>query len=121
MIAPNIGGLPLFLGKWLCGAAFLLGKGSKLFDGTLPELLRRYDTSRVITLRYEDSGAPPALPEGCALRRAGAGYKITYSPGQVPTASLISLLQSAGPIRELTAQPRNLDHMIAAMYREMDL
>ena len=29
MIAPNIGGLPLFLGKWLCGAAFLLGKGSK--------------------------------------------------------------------------------------------
>ena len=25
------------------------------------------------------------------------------------------------PIREMTIQPQNIDHMIAAMYREMDL
>jgi ABC-2 type transport system ATP-binding protein len=39
----------------------------------------------------------------------------------MPTAQLISLLQSAGSIRELTAQPQNIDHLIAAMYREIDL
>ena len=37
------------------------------------------------------------------------------------TASLLALLQGAGPIQELTAQPQNIDHMIAAMYQEMDL
>ena len=39
----------------------------------------------------------------------------------IPTAQIMSLLQSAGPIREWTAQPQNVDQLIAAMYREMDL
>ena len=38
-----------------------------------------------------------------------------------PHAELLSRLQGAGPIRELTAQPQNIDHLIAAMYRELDL
>jgi len=31
------------------------------------------------------------------------------------------LLQQAGPIREMTVQPQNIDHLIADMYREMGL
>ena len=53
--------------------------------------------------------------------RLRADYKITYEPGALPTGRLLTLLQGAGPIRELTAQPQNVDHLIAAMYREMDL
>jgi len=71
-------------------------------------------------VRYEHGDLPP-LPEDCLAERHGDGYKITYAPEKVPTAQLLSLLQSAGGIRELTAQPRNIDHMIAAMYKEMDL
>ena len=47
--------------------------------------------------------------------------KITYSPAEIPTAKMISMLQEAGSIREMTLQPENIDHLIAAMYREMDL
>ena len=36
------------------------------------------------------------------------GYKITYSPAQMPTAQLLSLLQNAGEIRELEKQDRPL-------------
>ena len=105
----------------LCPRVMVLGHGKKLFDGKLPDLIARYDTHRVITLRYDGTAALPALPAGCAVSREGADVKIAYAPSQVPTAQLLSLLQSAGPIRELTAQPENIDHMIAAMYREMDL
>ena len=41
--------------------------------------------------------------------------------GREATARLLALLQSAGEIRELTAQPQNVDHLIAAMYKELDL
>ena len=34
---------------------------------------------------------------------------------------MLSILQEAGNIREITVQPENIDHLIAAMYREMDL
>ena len=105
----------------LCPRVMVLGHGKKLYDGALPALLSRYDTQRFITLRYDGEIALPPLPAGCLVTREGADYKIEYAPGQLPTAQLLSLLQSAGPIRELTAQTQSVDHLIADMYREMDL
>ena len=105
----------------LCRRVMVLGHGKKLFDGALPDLLARYDTRRIITLRYAGEVPLPQLPAGCACEAEGGQYKITYAPDKLPTSQLIALLQSAGDIRELTAQPQNIDHLIAAMYREMDL
>ena len=76
---------------------------------------------RVMTVRYASPCNLPELPEGCLTKQEGEDYKITYAPRELPTPRLIALLQSAGEIREMTAQPQNVDHLIAAMYREMDL
>ncbi len=106
----------------LCSRVLVLGHGRKLYDGPLPDLLARYDTARVITVRYEDQDTVvPALPAGCVTEREGEDIRVIYDPSVIPTARMLTLLQSAGPIRELTAQPRSIDHLIAAMYREMDL
>ena len=105
----------------LCPRVMVLGHGNKLFDGTLPDLLARYDKERVMTVRYEDCAGLPDLPAGCRLSRDGDAFRIVYDHRKIPTAQIISLLQNAGTIREWTAQPQNVDHMIADMYREMDL
>lgn len=104
----------------LTNRVMVLGHGKKLFDGALSQLLSKYDTVRVMEVRYE-TGDLPSLPENCRAEKHGDGYRIIYEPEKTPTAQLLSLLQGAGSIRELTAQPRNIDHMIAAMYKEMDL
>lgn len=104
----------------LADRVMVLGHGKKLFDGALSQLLSRYDTVRVMEVRYE-TGDLPVLPKNCQAEKHGDGYRIIYEPEKTPTAQLLSLLQGAGSIRELTAQPRNIDHMIAAMYKEMDL
>lgn len=104
----------------LTNRVMVLGHGKKLFDGALSHLLSKYDTVRVMEVRYETGDLPP-LPENCRAEKHGDGYRITYEPEKVPTPHLLSLLQGAGSIRELTAQPQNIDHMIAAMYKEMDL
>jgi len=105
----------------LCSRVMVLGHGKKLFDGALPELLARYDTQRQITVRYAEETSLPPLPPACQVKWEAGEAKITYPPEEMPTARLLSLLQSAGPIRELTAQPQNIDRLIAAMYREMGL
>ena len=105
----------------LCPRVMVLGHGSKLYDGALPDLLARYDTQRVMTLRYDGEVDFPVLPQGCEVSREGDEYRVVYDHEQIPTAKIMALLQSAGPIREWTAQPQNVDHLIAAMYREMDL
>ena len=85
----------------------------------LTDLLARYDTDRVMTVRL--GGDLPPLPPCCQVQRDGENARITYSPEQLPTADLITLLQAAGPLREMTIQGQNVDRLIAAMYREMDL
>ena len=105
----------------LCPRVMVLGHGQKLFDGALPQLLSRYDTLRVMTVRYAEGAALPPLPPGCRAEPDGGGYRIAYAPAQVSTARLLALLQSAGELRELTAQPQSVDHLIAAMYRELGL
>ncbi len=105
----------------LCPRVMVLGHGRKLFDGALSELLGRYDTVRSVNVRYEAENSLPALPENIPVQREGEALNIVYSPSDYSTAELIARLQEAGTIRELTVQPRNIDHLVAAMYREMDL
>jgi ABC-2 type transport system ATP-binding protein len=105
----------------LCPRVMVLGHGSKLFDGTLSSLLGRYDTVRTVSVRYEETDAKPDLPETVPVSREGENLIITYSPDRYATAELIARLQQAGTIREMTMQPQNIDHLVAAMYREMDL
>ena len=105
----------------LCPRVMVLGHGRKLFDGELAELLRRFETSRTVTVRYEPDIPLPELPPQASVTRVGPQYQIVYPPAELPTARLLSLLQERGPIREMTLEPENIEHLIAAMYREMDL
>lgn len=105
----------------LCPRVMVLGHGKKLFDGALGDLLSRYDTVRTVSVRYEEQAASPRLPASVPLVREGENLIITYSPEAFPTSEMIALLHGAGTIRELTVQPRNIDHLVADMYREMDL
>jgi ABC-2 type transport system ATP-binding protein len=105
----------------LCSRVMVLGHGQKLYDGSLQDLLRRYDRRRTVEIRYDRPDCTPALPESVSLRKEGDGFLLTYEPEKLPTAELLSRLQQGGPIRELTVQPQNIDHLIADMYQEMGL
>ena len=105
----------------LCPRVMVLGHGNKLFDGSLQDLLSRFDTLRMVNVRYEDQNTVPELPRTIPITKEGGSIDIVYSPSEFPTAALIERLQDAGTIRELTVQPQNIDHLVAAMYKEMDI
>ncbi|MCR4896243.1 MAG: ATP-binding cassette domain-containing protein [Lachnospiraceae bacterium] len=105
----------------LCSRVMVLGHGQKLFDGKLPDLLERFDTIRKVSVKYDDPAPELHLPEGVTCEQAADTLEITYEPAKLPTAQLLAILQDSGNIRELTLQPENTDHLIAAMYKELDL
>lgn len=105
----------------LCSRVMVLGHGRKLFDGRLPELLEKYDTLRTVAVRFSSEDITLGLPDGASMEKKDGEIKITYSPSDIPTADMLALLQNAGNISEMTLESQNLDHMIAAMYKEMDL
>ncbi|WP_026662344.1 ABC transporter ATP-binding protein [Butyrivibrio proteoclasticus] len=105
----------------LCSRVMVLGHGKKLFDGKLQDLLERYDTVRNVNIKYDGETSDLKLPEGTSFRRTEDGIELSYDPSKLSTSKLLGLLQEAGNISELTLQPENTDHMIAAMYKELDL
>ena len=105
----------------LCPRVMVLGHGRKLYDGSLQDLLRHYDRTRTVEIRYDRDESMPDLPESVLLQKEGDGFRIIYEPEKLPTAELLIMLQQAGQIREMTVQPQNIDHLIADMYREMGL
>ena len=105
----------------LCSRVMVLGHGQKLYDGTLPELLEKFDTVRTVSVKYDGALPDIKLPEGISFERGENELSITYAPSVFPTAKLLSILQEAGRISEMTLQPENIDRLIAAMYKEMDL
>ena len=105
----------------LCSRVMVLGHGNKLYDGDLSALLSRFDKTRTVTARFDGEPELSALPGGLELTREGELVRLTYMPEKLATSDLLAILQRAGTIREMTVQPQNIDHLIAAMYREMDL
>ena len=105
----------------LCPRVMVLGHGNKLYDGDLSALLSRFDKTRTVTARFDGEPELSALPGGLELTREGELVRLTYMPEKLATSDLLAILQRAGTIREMTVQPQNIGHMIAAMYREMDL
>ena len=105
----------------LCPRVMVLGHGHKLFDGRFNDLIQRFDTIRTLNVRFEGNTPPLKLPDCVKLSQKEDEICLVYSPSDIPTGRLLALLQEAGTIRELTLQPENIDHLIAAMYREMDL
>lgn len=105
----------------LCNRVMVLGHGKKLYDGDLESLLKTYDTEHVMTVRYDRMEREPDLPEGCVMSTEGDTRKILYAPEKIPTALLLTRLQECGSIGELTAQPQNIDALVAKMYREMNM
>ena len=72
-------------------------------------------------VRYGSSECMPVLPQHVSMQREGDMLRLTYEQEQISASELLNLLQQAGPIRELTMQSRNIDYLIADMYREMGL
>lgn len=106
----------------LCSRVMVIGHGSLLYDGSLPHLLAKYDTVHTLQVSYMEDVIFPALPTGCALKPNGQkSYTITYPIQEMPTAQMLTFVQSLGAIKELTLKEQNLDQLIAAMYQEMAL
>ncbi len=106
----------------LCSRVMVLGRGSLLYDGGLPSLLSRYDTQGTIRACYADGRGLPNMPPSIIVNREESGcFLIQYDKRETPTELMLSLLQKAGMLSELTVLEQDLDHLIAAMYREMAL
>ncbi len=106
----------------LCSRVMVLGKGRKLFDGSMQALRERFAPARLVRLRPTSPlSAVPPIPEAEEAHLEDGMLIVKYRPESVSVQAILARVASACEIADLTIEPENVERMVAAMYREFDL
>ena len=102
----------------LCSRVMVLGHGQLLYDGTLTNLLHRYDTAHTLTVTYDGAADASKLPQGAV--KDGDTWRITLQKDGDLSETMRQVM-AAGKMHEMAIEEQNVDELIARMYREMAL
>ena len=102
----------------LCSRVMVLGHGQLLYDGTLTNLLHRYDTAHTLTVTYDGAADASKLPQGAV--QDGATWRIVLQKDGDLSETMRQVM-AAGKMHEMAIEEQNVDELIARMYREMAL
>lgn len=102
----------------LCSRVMVLGHGQLLYDGTLTNLLHRYDTAHTLTVTYDGAADASKLPQGAV--QDGGTWRITLQKDGDLSETMRQVM-AAGKMHEMAIEEQNVDELIARMYREMAL
>ena len=102
----------------LCSRVMVLGHGQLLYDGTLTNLLHRYDTAHTLTVTYDGAADALKLPQG-AVQDGGTWRIVLQKDGDL--SETMRQVMAAGKMHEMAIEEQNVDELIARMYREMAL
>ena len=102
----------------LCSRVMVLGHGQLLYDGTLTNLLHRYDTAHTLTVTYDGAADASKLPQD-AVQDGGTWRIVLQKDGDL--SETMRQVMAAGKMHEMAIEEQNVDELIARMYREMAL
>ena len=87
-------------------------------NGTLTNLLHRYDTAHTLTVTYDGAADASKLPQG-AVQDGGTWRIVLQKDGDL--SETMRQVMAAGKMHEMAIEEQNVDELIARMYREMAL
>ena len=108
----------------LCSRVMVIGRGQKLYDGGLEDLRRRYDPLgrlEVTLSRSADIQAGARVQGVVRMERVDGKIYAMYDPEAAPVYRVMADLAQTLPVQDIQPSRRNVDEIIADMYREMEL
>lgn len=105
----------------LAGRILLIGRGELLYDGTLPDLRRRFGDSRTVTVDWiPDGTALPMrdIPGVECLSRSRDRSVFRIDPTRTSVAALLRTLADAGEIADVTVDSQPVEEILVRLYRE---
>jgi ABC-2 type transport system ATP-binding protein len=105
----------------LCERVMVIGHGKLLFNGVLKDLKRRYAPLKRIDASSGVSIGPIEIEGADKIEIDGRKLRCWFDPEITPAHKIVAGLAERLPLEDITVSERDIDEMIAAMYREMKL
>jgi ABC-2 type transport system ATP-binding protein len=104
----------------VCRRAIVMHGGRLLWDGSLPELRRKYLGKKRIRLVSECERLSFALPGVTLIAEAPHRLELELAPGSTPVGALVDAALRQGALHDLTIEDAPLDEVIRALYRDAE-
>jgi len=100
----------------LCERVIIIDQGTKIYDGKLGDLVKRFDDTKVVTVTYADD-YPDVWVQG-VTDIVKNGMRVTYTfPGKtMSTSDLIQQLMGKFQVVDLEINPTELEAVIRKIY-----
>lgn len=105
----------------LCDRVMTIGHGQLLFDGTLETLRARFAPLHRIRATLQEERAPVPLPGAQRLELQGNKLSAWFDASKTPAHEIIAALSAQYPLLDVMVEEQDIDEIIAAMYRTMEL
>nr|MDD6335108.1 ATP-binding cassette domain-containing protein [bacterium] len=98
----------------------LIGKGRILLDGSLHELMHRYDTHKTLTIDYTGPAIRPL--EGMAVARSLPGHiELVLDTAVMPVSRAIAALSAQADIADLSVSGATAEDMVVSLYKAFSI
>lgn len=100
----------------LCTRVLLLDHGKLAFDGTVPELSRRFGHRRVLMVELEVPAQPFQLEGATVIRVEGPRQWIAFDGDRTTAAQLVGAISTQAAIRDLAVQEPEIEEVVRRIY-----
>lgn len=100
----------------LCTRVLLLDHGKLAFDGTVPELSRRFGHRRVLIVDLEAPASALHLDGAEVIRIDGSRQWVEFDGDRTTAAALVAAISSQAAIRDLTVEEPAIEEVVRQIY-----
>lgn len=105
----------------LCNRVMVIGHGTLLHDDGLEALKKRYSPYLKINAKLTQYKERCLIDEAKEIIVDGLNWTVLFDPSKITTHKMIERLSGLLPLKDISIEEENIDHIIASMYEEMCL
>lgn len=105
----------------LTNRVILIGKGKKLYDGTLNEIRKKYSSRYVLSVQYEYTNNNINISNVEVSERNEQRAVLKFNSNIIKVQEVISLLVKQVNVLDIQIESSPIEEVIAKMYNEMEI
>ena len=105
----------------LCDRVMVIGHGKLLYNGNLDNLKRQFSPLRCIHAVTETPFNEVKIAGAEKTEVSDRKWTVWFDPEKIPAHKIVASMAETLPLVDIMIEEQDIDEMIAAMYREMDL
>lgn len=102
----------------LANRIIMIGKGTKLYDGSLTELRTRFGRNRIVKADFREHAEPVDIEGATRLEWSPERAVYGFDTDQTSMADVIERLSRSLQLRDVTVESKDIDEMILELYEE---